>query len=302
MSKDVPTTPKIQVGNYSDGHPLDRVHFLECKIILKADRFTSLQSFFDFGKIVAKAAKDADVGLSTGHLVGQTPQIREVAFLDTPDFRLYNNAFILRRRVAFEHGFAVGEPEIVFKFRHSDLQKAAEVDVRPKIPGVYQVKFKAEALPLKDKIGGFRLLYSHNAEFGLSQVTEIDRASMTSLAKLFPCLEFLKRTEDERVELVNQTIVEEVLVDLGKLDFGKGVIAKTNTALWRTRGEHKPLVGEFSFQAKFEDADELHAKSRQRCEKLFVSLQQVASDWVSLGTTKTGVVYHIKGNAPQSHE
>ncbi len=303
MSKDAPPPAhNVHPGQYADGHPLDRVHFLECKIILKPDRFTALQSFFDFGKIVAKVAKDADVGLSTAHLAGQKPQIREVVFFDTPDFRLYNNAFILRRRVAFEDGFPIGEPEIVFKFRHADLQKAAMVDVRPQIPGVYQVKFKAEALPLRDKIGGFRLLYSHNVEFGLSQVTEIDRASMATLSKLFPCLLHLKRNEEERVDLVNQTIVEEVLVDLGKLDFGKGVIAKTNTALWRTRGEHKPLVGEFSFQAKFDDADDLHAKSRVRCEKLFVSLQQVASEWVALGTTKTGMVYKIKGATSESHE
>jgi len=24
--------------------------------------------------------------------------------------------------------------------------------------------------------------------------------------------------------------------------------------------------------------------------------------WISLGTTKTGMVYRLKGNAPQSHE
>lgn len=300
MPKD-DSNPVPPTGAYSDGHALDVVQFLECKIILKPDRFTSLQSFFDFGKIVAKVAKDADVGFSTAHLDGQKPQFREVVFLDTRDFRLYKNAFILRRRVAFEDGFPVGDSEIVFKFRHPDVQKAAALDVRPKIPGVYQVKFKAEALPLKEALGGFRLLYSHNAQFGLSQVPEIDRASLATLAKFFPCLEPLKLNETECVEFVNQTIVEEVLVDLGKLDFGKGAIAKANAALWRTRGEHKPLVGEFSYQVKFERADDLHAKVRQRCEAFFVALQQAASEWVSLGTTKTGMVYHLGGNA-QSHE
>src|SRR6185295_12159075 len=118
------------------------------------------------------AAVKADVDLSTDHLDGQRPEIREVVFLDTADFRLYKNAFILRRRIAYEDGFPVGDPEVVFKFRHPDLQKAAELDVRPNIPGVYKIKFKAEALPLKDKIGGIRLLYSHNAEFDMTQVKE----------------------------------------------------------------------------------------------------------------------------------
>ena len=32
------------------------------------------------------------------------------------------------------------------------------------------------------------------------------------------------------------------------------------------------------------------------------ALQNLAHDWVSVGTTKTGVVYRLKGNPPQSHE
>jgi hypothetical protein len=278
------------------------MHYLECKIILKADRFTSLQCYHDFGAIMEHVAEQAGIDVSTGHLAGQRPQVKEVVFLDTADFRLYNNAFILRRRVTFEDGFPVGDPEIVFKFRHEDLQKAAELDVRPNIPGVFQIKFKAEVLPLRHAIGGMRLLFSHNVEFSLSQVMDVDRASLAHLVHLFPCLAPLKKSETETVELVNQTIVEEVLVDLGKLDFGKGVIAKANAALWRVRGDHKPLVGEFSFQAKFDRREELHAKAKQRCEEFFCELQKVARDWVSLGTTKTGAVYRLNGNPPQSHE
>jgi len=125
---------ELKQGHYSDGHPLDDLHYLEAKIILKPERFTSAQSFLDFGKPVRHAAEKSDVDYSTGHLAGERPRIREVVFLDTGDFKLYNNAFILRRRIAYEDGFPVGDPEIVFKFRHPDLQKAAELDVRPKIP------------------------------------------------------------------------------------------------------------------------------------------------------------------------
>jgi hypothetical protein len=242
------------------------------------------------------------VGLSTAHLAGQRPQIREVVFLDTADFRLYNHAFILRRRIAYEDGFPVGEPEIVFKFRHPDLQTAADLDVRPKIPGVYKIKFKCEALPLRERIGGFRMLFSHNAEFGLSQLSEKERSSLATYVRLFPSLAPLKRSKNERLDLVNQTIVEEVLVELGRLDFGKGVIGKSDAALWRQRGDHLPLVGEYSFQVRFERRNDLHEKARQRVEAFFVSLQKAARAWVSLGTTKTGIVYHLKGNPPQAHE
>ena len=294
--------PRVKPGSYSDGHPLDTVHYLECKLILAPDRFTSLKSFRRFARTVARAADAADVDFAARDLAGEKPRIREVVFLDTADFRLYNNAFILRRRISYEDGFPVGAPEIVFKFRHPDLQAAAELDVRPHIPGNFRIKFKAEALPLRERLGGARLLYSHNAEFDLDQAGAEDRTAMATLVRVFPCLAALKRSEGDRVELVNQTIVEEVLLRLGKLDFGKGVTAKADVALWRERGGHKPLVGEFAFQAMFDRRDDLQAKARRRCERFFLALQEAAQEWVSLGTTKTGVVDRLRGNPPQGHE
>ena len=103
-------------------------------------------------------------------------------------------------------------------------------------------------------------------------------------------------------ELVNQTIVEEVLQDLGELDFGKGVTAESNIAIWRERGTHRPMCGEFAFEAKFRRADELHEKAMERGRQFFIALQQSGHDWLSLGTTKTGLVYRLKGNPPQAHE
>jgi hypothetical protein len=125
---------------------------------------------------------------------------------------------------------------------------------------------------------------------------------MLTLARMFPALEALKKSDSERVELVNQAIVEEVLQDLGTLDFGKGVAADSDVALWRTRGEHKSLVGEFSFQLKFKRSSDLPEKSVERCKQFYISLQKIAPDWVALGATKTAMVYRLKGNPPQAHE
>ena len=293
--------PNSKSDKYSDGHPLDEIHYLECKLILKPDRFTAAKTFLEYGALVGKAAKTFGIDLnSKGVLLN--PRIREVLFLDTADFRLYNNAFILRQRIPYELGFPAGDPEIVFKFRHSDMQTTANLDVRPNIVREYRIKFKAEALPLKDQVGGYRLLFSHNVEFGLSQLPEGDRTSMTTAANIFPCLAHLKKSPEEHIELVNQTIVEEVLQDLGILDFGKGVTAKANVALWRERGMHRPLCGEFAFQAKFKRRDELHEKSIERVRAFFIALQQAGRDWLSLGTTKTGMVYRLRGNPPNAHE
>lgn len=296
------TAAAMALQTYADGAPLDKVTYLEAKLILKPDRFTSVDSFRQFGKLVQRTAKNLGVGFVADRETGLRPEVREIVFGDTPDFRLYKNAFILRRRICYVDGFPVGDPEVVFKFRHPDEQKAAAMDVRPKIAGKYRIKFKAEALPLRDAVGGYRILYSHNCQFGVSQMHEGDRTSMVTLTKTFPALAALKQSDEERIGLVNGGIVEEVLLPLGQLDFGKGVVAKCDVALWRTRGEHKPLVGEFAFQVKFARREDVAEKQRKLAVQFYVSLQRDVRDWLELGCTKTAMVYRLQGNEPESHE
>jgi hypothetical protein len=297
----VATKPSVDAA-YADGAPLDRVQYLEAKLILKPDLFTSVQAFRDFGKIVQRTAKNSGVGFIADPEVGLRPQVREIVFLDTPDFRLYNNAYILRRRISYVDGFPVGDPEIVFKYRHPDEQAATAVDVRPKIAGKYRIKFKAEALPLKEEVGGYRILYSHNCQFGISQMHDADKNSMATLSRVFPALAPLVKSEGERVSLVNGGIVEEVLLPLGQLDFGKGMVGKCDIGLWRTRGEHKSLVGEFAFQVKFPGKDTVAEKQKKLAAQFYINLQQEVQGWLALGVTKTAMVYRLNGNEPQSHE
>jgi hypothetical protein len=248
------------------------------------------------------ATKVPKVKYDAFDLTTARPRIREVVFVDTADFRLYNNSFILRRRTAFQDGFPVSDPEVVFKFRNPDMHNVAAIDVRPKIAGPYRVKFKAEVLPLKDQIGGFRMLFSHNCIFPLSSVHEGDRSNLKTIARGLPALAGLIGTAEGKVELVNSTLVEEVLLDLGTLDFGKGLLAKANISLWRSLGDHKVMCGEFAYQTKFARGDDVEQIVRQRVEELFIKLQQIATGWLYLGTTKTGLVYRSNGNPPQSHE
>jgi len=143
--------PLLKPGQYSDGMPIHHVEYLCCKLLLRPNRFISRQSLFDFGKVMRGPAKQNGVGFSVAGFDSQPVKIREVLFIDTDDFRLYNNAFILRRRIPYKDGFPIGDPEVVFKFRHPDMQVAAETDMRPHILGDHQVKFKCQALPLKEK-------------------------------------------------------------------------------------------------------------------------------------------------------
>jgi hypothetical protein len=294
--------PLLKQGRYADGLPFHEMQYLCCKLVLRPNRFRSRQSLLDFAKVLREPAEKHGVRFSAGTCEQSPIQIREVLFVDTSDFRLYNNGFILRRRIRYEDGFPIGDPEIVFKFRHPQLQKAAETDVRPQILGDHRVKFKCQALPLKGELGGIRMLYSHNVQFPRSSVGEDDVLAMHTLTKIFPVLGRVRRTPHERIALVSDTIIEEVLQDIGELAFGEGIRAKVNVSLWRTRGEHRPLIGEFAFQIRFKDRSELALDAMKRLERFFVALQYAAQDWIALDATKTGIVYRLYGNAPKPHE
>ena len=48
--------PALKPGKYADGLPLHEIHYLECKLILRPNHFTSRKSFFDFAKIMRRPA------------------------------------------------------------------------------------------------------------------------------------------------------------------------------------------------------------------------------------------------------
>lgn len=296
--------PLIEPGVYDDGLPFHEVTYLSFKMMLRPNHFTSRESLFSFGDVLKGPAKQCGVGFSTKGFHASPLKIREVLFVDTQDFRLYNNAFILRRRIPYKDGFPVGDPEIVFKFRHHDIQTTAETDVRPHIFGDHRVKFKCQALPLKEKLGGIRMLFSHNVQFPRSAtgLTSKNFLDMDTLVEIFPVLERIRREPGEKIELVSDCIIEEVLQDIGVLDFGEGVTAKTDLGIWRTRGEHRPLIGEFAFQIRFKDRKELAKEAMKRAEALFIALQYAAQNYIALKATKTGIVYRLLGNAPNSNE
>ncbi len=288
------TSPK-----YSDGHPLDEVHYREFKILLKPDHFTQAHQFKEFGKLLRHAAAELDVALYTDKVLSEANQVREVVFYDTHHFDLYNQAFILRKRTLFKDGFASGAPELALKFRHTDIAAAAAMDVRPKEAGNSRIKFKEEVLPLTDRVGGARSLYSHNVVLPLTTAT-VD-TSVKHITETFPSLQRVELS-GRTLALVNDIAVEEVLHDLGELHFGHGVQGKANVAVWRRRSDEKPLVGEFAFQCKFRRADDLHAKASKHADKFFVALQHAVNDWVQLGTTKTRIVYGMGSTEVRNRE
>ena len=297
--KGLPDLKPCKPGKYADGLPFNEIQYLECKLILQPNHFTSRKSLFDFVRVMRRPALESKVKLSTEQFVNSPLQIREVLFLDTSDFRFYNNAFILRRRIPYEDGFR-------WAIRRSCSSSAIRTcrwheRTCGRGSSATTASVQGEALPLKDQLGGIRLLLSHNGEFQLSHVQD-SITSLDTLTHVFPPLATLKKSPGENVEMVGATIVEEVLQDIAMLDFGGGTTAKANVALWRARGDHRPLIGEFAFELKFKRRQDLREKALRRAEAFFLALQYAAKDWIALGATKTGVVYRLTGNPPHAHE
>ncbi len=118
---------------------------------------------------------------------------------------------------------------------------------------------------------------------------------------MFPALAKLS-CDHKPVALVNNLAVEEVEVVPGHFDFGHGMKAKASVAVWRDRASEHTLVGEFAFQAKFDQLQDVDRKAMRRAEAFFVAVQNGTEEWVQLGTTKTALVYGIAGRAVGGHE
>src|ERR1700759_2319027 len=84
--------PQLKPGTYADGMPLHAPEYVCCKLILRPNKFHSRESFFDFGKVFKEPAKEHGVKFSVAGFDVEPVKIREVLFIDTEDFRLYNNA------------------------------------------------------------------------------------------------------------------------------------------------------------------------------------------------------------------
>jgi hypothetical protein len=275
--------------------PQDRIQYREYKIILQPQHFTGPQAFKDFWHLVKSTAKKFDVKVHEAEGAFES-HVREVLFFDTEDFALYRNHFIFRLRTDYKGGWPDGIPEVTFKFRHPEFEKAAAVSVHPVASGgMARIKFKEEFLPLRETIGGMRSIFSHNCVLAKPR-EDLDMA-VKDLAAAFPAVGELEADHESPLRLVNDMAVEEVQVNVGELHFGNGFNGKTTIAVWRTRKYEKAFCGEFAFQCRFDSEDDLHKSSLRRADDFYKTLQLDAHDWVSLGTTKTALVYQLGQSA-----
>ena len=271
---------------------MDDVHYREYKILLRPEQFYEPSRFEDYWRSICRIADRHKVGVSENKNAFFR-LVREVLFYDTMRYDLYTNSFILRKRTFYTNGWPDPDHELTVKFRHPDYAAARAVDMTPHLMGHSDVKFKEEILPLKDRLGGMRSLYSHNCV--LTSPNVILNQGLGHIAEVFPPMKEIDVKPKTKIELVNNVAVEEIQVEPGHFDFGHGYAAKATIAIWRNRASETSLIGEFAFQAKFETLSDVNAKAKTRSEEFFREIQTLAPEWVALGATKTAMVYGIDG-------
>jgi hypothetical protein len=289
------------ISNYAETRhlPKDVIHYREYKILLQPDRFAVKQGFLEFWQSVSKTVKRLDLKVDIDPNSFES-QVREVLFYDTPEFHLYNNHFILRKRTFYDGGWPRPGHELTFKYRDPDLAKAAAVDVRPQLGGHDEIKFKEELLLDRDRLGGIRSVYSHGCVLTSPNIV-LDQG-IDDIRTAFPTLQQIDIHPATRMALVNNVAVEEVQNTIGMIHFHHHFKGKATIAIWRNRAMEKALAGEFAFQCKFEELEEVPPSAVRLSEDFYKQVQLDCAQWVKLGTTKTAMVYGLAGEGVRNTE
>lgn len=291
-------TPAAPVAASDSAAAPDRPRYAEFKVLLRPDRLRRIVQAFDLWRHIRGAVEQAGVRYTPIHGEPAIRQ-RDIMFYDTPDFRLYENHFILRRRTHFRDGWTNAHDELTFKFRHPEEEVVRKVDLRPGLLGNARIKFKREILPLTDRAGGIRHIYTQNCVLTMPPVEE--GFDLEEAAELFPALHAVASGDHVKIGLVNRVTVNETLTEFGTLDFGK-LEGVASLALWRDTQSSAPIVSELSFQLKFDELDDDVEAHLARVEDFFKLMQHLIAPWMFLGTTKTNLVYQREGHQVQNRE
>jgi hypothetical protein len=217
---------------------------------------------------------------------------RTVIFYDTNKFDLYINNFVLRKRISLARDHSAHQT-LVFKFRHPDRRTTESVDPRPAAEIPHTVRFKEQLLPSLHDNGGIRRIFWHGCK--ILEPCELDNVPYARIADIFPALRHreIKPDPDARLKAVNDSIMDENLLEIGTLTFGADISAKALISLWRFKPEQRVLTGEFSFQIKYDPGTISEGPITSLSESFYLELQSRLSGWTAGGSTKVHQLYRL---------
>ena len=220
--------------------------------------------------------------------------LRNIYFYDTPDNSLRRNKLILRVRESRKQAWTDDWCEVTFKCRSENIDRAWELNPIPKTGNQFRLRFKEEIL--KDgPIGSIRRLYSHNAIMDQVPIDRVTARTLNQLTTVFPGLSEVNLPFDQKLRVVgnSKNKILEACVTLGNIAFSDKVHAHCEIAIWfHTVGD--PMVGELAFAYKVHKNNRKDLAAHRLADEFFKKLQQFFAKDISLGTTKTAMIYGSK--------
>jgi len=281
-------------------HDLDDIyealHYREFKILLKAAAFSEMieAEVRDYWKLVRRIAGELLISVRRGEQEKE-PHYRDIVFLDTPEFDLYRNGYMLRVRRPYVGAKPAKTYELTLKLRGPDIGRTSQADMNPDPAYAGRVKFKEEILLVSSELGGMRSIFSHTCQLG--EQGEPIGTTFGDFTRIFPALAALGPKPTTPIAPASPVPVQEVLFDLGVFGFRGAKTAKVNMAVWRDPHTEKIMIGEFAYETHFKHYGRLNPIPKLRSERLYRLLQRETGSWVELGTTKTAMYYALSGKS-----
>ena len=284
---------------------LNRPTSREAKLLLHPANFEQRQEGFQayWGRVVELAAT-LDIGIKPVYLPYKERH-RQVVFLDTEDFAIRATGYILRERIKFKNGELQEKRELALKYRSTELAESQGAST-------YAPDYKAETeleedlsikeidpdagLPYQEGTGASLKRWEIKRIFALRtklKTREQFEPTLGEYAKVFPVLAQLAIPLDSPLLPVNGIVIHEVSCNIGKLDFGDGLVATATLTLWYSEAMD-PLIAEFSFDHPIPDP--IPEEATRRLEDFYLFLYHNSGGWIELGSTKTSFTYGHKAS------
>ena len=245
--------------------PLDSVEF---KLLLAPERFADAGDGLDsFWKRLADTVES--LGLQAERTDDGDSKRRTIEYLDTGDFALRDQGYILRSRTSVK-----AKPVLALKYRDADRTKAAAADVSVREGLESEGKFE------KDVTSSKQLFASSNKV----KLKKLPPATLAGYSDVFPGLAGLGLASSAALQPVRGRHINEEVHDLAEIELGSGVKSLAQISLWYE--DDRPVIAELSFNLPGQSP-----AAEEKGQRLLRALHNQAGEWLGNGTTKTEYVY-----------
>ncbi|MBD3170300.1 MAG: hypothetical protein GF307_12515 [candidate division Zixibacteria bacterium] len=268
------------------------VNSRELKLLLKGEKFQRRRAAVrEFWGMVKSLATEKGINIFESRRILQESQ-REIYFLDTDENVIKKNNYSLRIRTKAERRRKKGYYEISLKYRSPDRAKASMADVNM-TPGYRpEMVFEEDMSIDPGAPGGVKSVFSLRSR--IKKMLNPVEATIGGFTEVFPVLGTLGLPPETKLEKVNDLTIMELKYTPGSLDFGDGIKAFVDIAVWYEWDGNIPLIAEFSYKHTVADHENL-PPGAEKCVEFIKELAERVSEWTAGEQSKTSFTYGLDG-------